>query len=97
MFTLSLPRSRTRARTRRKADGPLTPVRIFLGPRFLGQLLLDANGQLWRRGPEVPTDIALKVLVVFSRSPVREGEVRGRDGHTYLWRMPEADDLSEVG
>jgi hypothetical protein len=94
---LEIPRQRTRRpRRSRRVATPLTPVRVFRGTHCIGQLLVGADGRLWRRGPDVPSEIALKVLFLFTRG-LSQGELRSRtDGQLYSWGPPNRMSEEEI-
>src|SRR5262249_52912973 len=65
------------------------------GGRYVGGILLDARGRVWRHADTIPADVVLKTLVAVRRQTEVCGRFVGRtDGRVYLWyvvgAVPEA-------
>jgi hypothetical protein len=61
-------------------------LRVTAGERYLGDILLDKKGRVWRKATTIPSDVVLKALVAFTRGASKRGEVTGlKDGGTYTW------------
>ena len=63
-----------------------TVLRVSEGERYVGDILLDGEGRVWRHADSIPSDVVFKALV----EHVRKGETCGaltarKDGRTYLW------------
>lgn len=75
-----------------------TVLRVSAGERYLGDVLLDARGRVWRKAGPIPADVVLKALLAFSRQGEVCGELVGRlDGRTYVWFVVGALPLGEAG
>jgi hypothetical protein len=61
-------------------------LRVAGEDRYLGDVLLDANGRVWRHADTIPPDVVLKATLAHNR----RGEVCGKlvglkDGRSYSW------------
>jgi hypothetical protein len=61
-------------------------LRVAVEDRFLGDILLDGDGRVWRHADTIPPDVVLKAILAHGR----RGEVCGKlvglkDGRTYSW------------
>ena len=74
-------------RQRRESQSRIqTILRVAVEDRYLGDVLLDANGRVWRHADTIPPDVVLKAMLAHGR----RGEVCGRlvgrtDGRSYNW------------
>jgi hypothetical protein len=62
-------------------------LRVESGGRYLGDVLLDRRGRVWRRATTVPPEVALKALVSRTRQGAAAGEVQARNGEVFTWRL----------
>jgi hypothetical protein len=63
-----------------------TVVRVSEGERYVGDILLDGEGRVWRHAVTIPKDVVLKALVGHTRHAETCGTLTGRsDGRVYLW------------
>lgn len=76
------------AATEKKKAGKVRDVlRVLRGGRWLGDVLLDRKGRVWRRVESVPADVVLKAVAAFARGD-DAGEAQGRrDGLAYTWHL----------
>jgi hypothetical protein len=72
-------------RTGRKTRTAGTTITVRRSGSLVGAMLLNAAGRTQHCTPDIPADVVLKVLVRFTRGGEVGGEVRGRDGATYVW------------
>lgn len=61
-------------------------LRVAVGERYVGDILLDARGRVWRHADTIPADVVLKAMLAHNR----QGDVCGRlvglrDGQAYSW------------
>jgi hypothetical protein len=63
-----------------------TVLRISQGETYVGDILLEGKGRVWRHATTIPADIVLKAIVQHDRHGETCGVLTGRrDGRTYLW------------
>lgn len=63
-------------------------LRVLAGDRYLGDILLDRKGRVWRKATTLPADVVLKALVAFTRRGEQRGVVVGlKDGGEYSWYL----------
>jgi hypothetical protein len=73
------------AKEKKRAGKVKAALRVWRDGRWVGDVLLDRKGRVWRHVPSIPADVVLKVVAGFSRGEVR-GELTGRrDGLAYEW------------
>ncbi len=64
----------------------LTVLRVAQGEHYVGDILLDRKGRVWRHADSIPSDVVLKALVAHRRSHELFGQVIGlHDRRTYSW------------
>lgn len=63
-----------------------TILRVAQGERFVGDVLLDEQGRVWRHADTIPADVVLKALLAFTRQGEVCGTVRPRKGgRDFAW------------
>jgi hypothetical protein len=62
-----------------------TVVRVSEGERYVGDILLDGEGRVWRHAVTIPKDVVLKTLIAHVRHAEMCGKLTGRNGRPYLW------------
>jgi hypothetical protein len=63
-----------------------TVLRVSVADRYVGDILLDGQGRVWRHADPIPADVVLKAMLAQVRQGETCGSVVGRkDGRTYLW------------
>ena len=63
-----------------------TVLRVAEGERYVGDILIDRKGRVWRHADTIPADVVLKALVAHRRGGEPCGRVVSlRDGRTYSW------------
>jgi hypothetical protein len=63
-----------------------TVLRVSEGERYVGDILLDGQGRVWRHADTIPSDVVFKALVQHTRQDETCGKLVGRkDGRSYLW------------
>jgi len=63
-------------------------IRVYQGPRYSGDILLDGRQRVWRRANTIPPDVVLKALIAWSRRGEVLGEIVSRaDGRIYRWQL----------
>ena len=61
-------------------------LRVAVEGRYLGDILLDAGGRVWRHADTIPADVVLKAMLAHGRRGEVCGQFVGRkDGQTYSW------------
>ena len=61
-------------------------LRVAEGDRYLGDILLDTRGRVWRHADTIPADVVLKAYLAYARQDETCGQVVGRkDGRKYTW------------
>ena len=71
---------------RGKSARARTVIRVAVGDRYLGDILLDDRDRVWRRAGTIPADVVLKALLGVTRKAETCGLATGRtDGRTYAW------------
>lgn len=76
---------RPAAKEKKKAGKVRSVLRVMRGGLWLGDVLLDRKGRVWRHVPSIPGDVVLKAVAAFTRGDER-GELTGRrDGLRYEW------------
>jgi hypothetical protein len=72
---------RTNRRTRVE-----TTLRVSQGELYVGDILLDERGRVWRHADTIPSDVVLKALIAHTRQDDTCGTITSRsDARTYLW------------
>ena len=74
-----------KAKEKKKAGKVRSVLRVLRGGLWLGDVLLDRRGRVWRHVESVPADVVLKALAAFTRGESRGEMVGRRDGLTYAW------------
>src|SRR4051812_25726881 len=73
--------------TKKRAGKVRSVLRVIRGGLWVGDILLDRRGRVWRHVPTVPSDVVLKVVAAFTRGE-EQGELLGRrDGLEYEWSL----------
>jgi hypothetical protein len=62
-----------------------TVVRVSEGERYVGDILLDGDGRVWRHAVTIPRDVVLKTLIAHVRQAETCGRLTARNGRAYLW------------
>jgi hypothetical protein len=63
-----------------------TVLRVARGEMYIGDILLDRKGRVWRHADTIPSDIVLKAMIQHNRSDETCGTLTSRtDGRAYLW------------
>lgn len=63
-----------------------TVLRVAQEDRYVGDILLDAQGKVWRHASTIPSDVVLKVFLAHLRQSEVCGQLVSRtDGRTYSW------------
>jgi len=76
---------RPKSKEKKKAGKVKSVLRVMRGGLWVGDVLLDRKGRVWRHVPSIPTDVVLKAVSAFTRGEGR-GELTGRrDGLVYGW------------
>src|SRR5262249_5311408 len=76
---------RPAAKEKKKAGKVKSVLRVMRGGLWVGDVLLDRKGRVWRHVPSIRADGGLKAMAAFARGEER-GEVTGRrDGLAYEW------------
>jgi hypothetical protein len=76
---------RPKSKEKKKAGKVKSVLRVLRGGLWVGDVLLDRKGRVWRHVPSIPADVVLKAMAAFTRGEER-GEVVGRrDGLSYEW------------
>jgi hypothetical protein len=79
--TCELYQERTTRRTRVE-----TILRVALDGRYLGDILLDGKGRVWRHADTIPADVVFKAMLGHNRRNELCGELVGlKDGRNYTW------------
>ena len=61
-------------------------LRVAVEGRYLGDILLDGGGRVWRHADTIPADVVLKAVLANGRRGEVCGQLVGRkDGQTYSW------------
>ena len=87
---LKQPRSKAKAPAAQKPQVvtvTVTIVEVHKAGAWVGDIFLSDDGRVRKRGPEVPRDVVLKVLVALTRRDETVGAVRGRDRQSYTWQV----------
>jgi hypothetical protein len=69
----------------------------MLGERFVGDILLNSRGRIWRHADSVPTEVVLKILLAHTRNEQSHGLAHSRDGRVYdwaIWLPSETEELN---
>ena len=86
---------------RQKQTQVQTVLRIAQGEMYIGDILLDGKGRVWRHANTIPPDIVLKAMIQHNRQCETCGTLTSRsDGRTYLWYVVgglAAAEASEIG
>jgi hypothetical protein len=70
-----------------------TVLRVAQNERYVGDILLDARGRVWRHADTIPSDIVLKAMLAHVRQGEPCGHLVGRlDGRSYAWFVVGAFD-----
>jgi hypothetical protein len=73
-------------RVRRGPSKVQTVLRVSQGEMYIGDILLDGKGRVWRHADTIPSDIVLKAMIQHNRADEMCGTLTSRrDGRTYLW------------
>lgn len=63
-----------------------TVIRVVLGDRHVGDILLDSANRVWRHADSIPADVVLKAVFALTRRSETQGTLTGRkDGRAYEW------------
>ncbi len=63
-----------------------TVLRISQGERYVGDILLDRKGRVWRHADTIPSDVVLKAMIAHTRHEDTCGSITSRsDKRMYLW------------
>ncbi|MFO0881673.1 MAG: hypothetical protein U0840_30615 [Gemmataceae bacterium] len=63
-----------------------TVLRVAQEERYVGDILLNQRGRVWRHASSIPADVVLKVLVAHRRQGDLCGQFLSRlDGRNYRW------------
>ena len=89
---LKQPRSKAPAVRAKAVTVTITVVEVNRAGAWVGDIFLSEDERVLKRGPEVPRDVVLKVLVAMTHHDEVGGAVRGRDGQDYTWEALGADD-----
>jgi hypothetical protein len=78
-----------------------TVLRVAQGEMYIGDILLDGKGRVWRHANTIPPDIVLKSMIQHNRHDENCGTLTSRgDGRTYFWYVVgglAAAEASEMG
>jgi hypothetical protein len=91
-MTALLKQPRGKAQKAQVVTVSVTIVEVNRAGAWVGDIFLSADERVLKRGPEVPRDVVLKVLVAMTHHDETAGAVRGRDGRDYTWQALGADD-----
>jgi hypothetical protein len=89
-MTALLKQPRSKAPVAKKAPVvtvTVTIVEVSKAGAWVGDIFVSDDERVLKRGPEVPRDVVLKVLVAMTRRDETAGAVRGRDGQSYAWQV----------
>ena len=89
-MTALLKQPRSKAPAAKKAPVvtvTVTIVEVSKAGAWVGDIFVSDDGRVLKRGPGVPRDVVLKVLVAMTRRDETAGAVRGRDGRPYTWQV----------
>src|SRR5947209_8150271 len=76
---------RPTTKEKKKAGKVRSALRVLRAGLWIGDILLDRKGRVWRHVNTVPPDVVLKAVAAFTRGEER-GELTGRrDGLVYGW------------
>jgi hypothetical protein len=89
---LKQPRSKAPAVRAKAVTVTITVVEVNRAGAWVGDIFLSDDERVLKRGPEVPCDVVLKVLVAMTHHDETSGAVRGRDGQNYTWKALGEDD-----
>lgn len=65
-----------------------TLIHIHQDREWVGVMFLDEHDRLYRCDPDIPRDVALKVLVSHTRQCETSGVLTGqKDGRCYSWQV----------
>jgi hypothetical protein len=63
-----------------------TVLRVAEGERYVGDILLDGQGRVWRAASTIPSDVVLKAVIQHGRHEETCGKLVSRlSRRTYLW------------
>ena len=85
------PAAKAKARAPKAVTVTIT-VEVNRAGKWVGDIFVSDDERVLKRGPEVPRDVVLKVLVAMTHHDEVGGAVRGRDGQDYTWEALGADD-----
>jgi hypothetical protein len=61
-------------------------LRVAVEDRYLGDILLDRDGRVWRHADTIPADVVLKAMLANGRRGEVCGQMVGlKDGRNYSW------------
>jgi hypothetical protein len=60
-------------------------LRVAQGERYVGDILIDRKGRVWRHADTIPADVVLKAMVAQRRGEICGRLVGLRDGRVYSW------------
>ena len=89
---LKQPRGKAPAAKAKVVTVNVTIVEVNKAGAWVGDIFLSDDERVLKRGPEVPRDVVLKVLVAMTHHDETSGAVRGRDGQDYTWQALGEDD-----
>ena len=89
---LKQARSKAPAAKTKVVTVTVTIVEVNRAGKWVGDIFVSDDERVLKRGPEVPRDVVLKVLVAMTHHDEVGGAVRGRDGQDYTWEALGADD-----
>lgn len=83
MFAMQKKTSSIKFRTAGRVH---TVLRVAIEERYVGDILLDRRGRVWRHADTIPADVVLKSLVAHQRQHETYGRLVSRlDGRVYIW------------
>jgi len=68
-----------------KAKKVASVLRVASGDRYLGDVLLDRKGRVWRRADTIPPEVVLKALLARTRDGHEAGVIEARSGERFNW------------
>ena len=88
---LVLERPAAKVTQKKRAGKVRSVLRVLREGRWIGDVLLDRRGRVWRHVESVPPDVVLKVLAAFTRGETCGELVGRRDGLAYRWHEVSDD------
>jgi hypothetical protein len=88
--------AKTKAKAKKRGGKVRSVLRVNREGRWIGDVLLDRRGRVWRHVEAIPADVVLKAMAAFTRGEVRGELIGRRDGLSYAWHevveQPEAEE-----